>query len=134
MSLGDRLVARTAAIIARQGVSVSITHGGAATSRPGLVSIMTGGDRTTAFRTYEIVDWLAPAFLVTIAGNGAPVSVGDLVVLPADYAAPGDLHVMRIEHTDSGAVCLKTTLFCAAVVSGSGSTTSGFGSGNPPQW
>ncbi len=136
-SLGDRVRDRVAALIARLGVTVAVGSGASSRSVPALVQVLSGVERSPAFRTGEIVDWLAPAYLLTLAGDAQPIAVGDPVTLPADYPTPGALTVRKIERVLLGATCVKTLLFCAATNSGGSSPTSGgatAGYEGVPQW
>ena len=139
-TLGGHVRDRVAALIVRWGVTVTLGAASSARSVPALVQVLTGAERSPAFRTAEIADWLAPAYLLTLAGDAAPVAIGDAITLPADYPTPGALNVQKIERVSIGAACVKTLLFCAATNSdgNNAGTPSGGATANNetgvPQW
>jgi hypothetical protein len=124
MALGNTVAARVAALIGRLGQPVTIHHGGAAQASLAVVDIMTAGVRAAQFRTAEITNWIAPAYVVTLAGEGPPVAVGDTVTFPVE-SVPTDFPVRKIARPRLGEVVVKTQLFVAQTVA----TGDGVGTG-----
>lgn len=119
MSLGSGLAARVGAEIARLGQPVVFRGGylfGAGTPGSGvtvsaLVEILPAGARTEMFRSVETKDWIAPAYAVTIAGDG---SAADSPLIGDAVSIAGVLYALfKIVPTRVGVIAVKTTYYAA---------------------
>lgn len=111
----DAIRHRLEQIIAQWGQPVRLGRSGtwAANPIPARVSAMSNATKYAWFRTSETTNWAAPAFVVTLSGNGTTVDFGDAVIGDGVELPLGTYTVRKIDRPRLSGVVIKTVLYVA---------------------